>query len=269
MPPTLLGLTVSLLTVGAVFFLIERLFPAIPGQPLWRRGIRTDLAYWLFTPLITKPLTKGVTLVAVVVVAIGLGRTVGPGLAGGFGPVARQPGWLIAVEMLVLGDFIGYWTHRAFHGRRLWKFHAIHHSSTHVDWLASVRVHPLNDAASRAADAVVLLGLGFPLKGLAAYLPFLTFYAILLHANVSWTFGPLRYVLASPAFHRWHHTAEGEGLDKNFAGLFPAFDALFGTLYMPRDRQPEVFGVKNEAVPETLLAQLAYPLQRSERVRSS
>jgi sterol desaturase/sphingolipid hydroxylase (fatty acid hydroxylase superfamily) len=70
-------------------------------------------------------------------------------------------------------------------------------------------------------------------------------------------------VIASPVFHRWHHTAEDEGLDKNFAGLFPTFDALFGTLYLPRDRQPQVFGVKNEAVPETLLAQLAYPFRRS------
>jgi sterol desaturase/sphingolipid hydroxylase (fatty acid hydroxylase superfamily) len=48
---------------------------------------------------------------------------------------------------------------------------------------------------------------------LAAFVPFLTLYAILLHANVGWTFGPLRDVIASPVFHRWHHTSEDEGFD--------------------------------------------------------
>jgi sterol desaturase/sphingolipid hydroxylase (fatty acid hydroxylase superfamily) len=72
-------------------------------------------------------------------------------------------------------------------------------------------------------------------------------------------------VIASPVFHRWHHTAEDEGLDKNFAGLFPAFDALFGTLYLPAGRQPRDFGVRGEAVPETLLGQLAYPFRREKR----
>jgi sterol desaturase/sphingolipid hydroxylase (fatty acid hydroxylase superfamily) len=54
---------------------------------------------------------------------------------------------------------------------------------------------------------------------------------ILLHANLPWTFGPLRNALASPAFHRWHHTWEAEGMDRNFSGLFPWIDLLFGTFY--------------------------------------
>ena len=56
----------------------------------------------------------------------------------------------------------------------------------------------------------------------------LSFYAIFVHANVPWSFGPLRYVIATPAFHRWHHAAEEQGLNHNFAGLFPLFDLLFG-----------------------------------------
>ncbi|HET8578957.1 MAG TPA: sterol desaturase family protein, partial [Methylomirabilota bacterium] len=89
-----------------------------------------------------------------------------------------------------------------------------------------------------------------------------TFYAILLHANVPWTLGPLRYAIASPAFHRWHHTSEAEGRDKNFAGLFPLWDLLFGTFYMPRGRQPMQFGVAGDPVPEGLWAQLCYPFRR-------
>ena len=76
----------------------------------------------------------------------------------------------------------------------------------------------------------------------AAYVPFLTVYALFLHANVGWSFGPLRYFIASPTFHRWHHTTQAEGLDTKFAGLFPFWDLLFGTFHMRRAASL-VFGV--------------------------
>jgi sterol desaturase/sphingolipid hydroxylase (fatty acid hydroxylase superfamily) len=71
--------------------------------------------------------------------------------------------------------------------------------------------------------------------------------------------GPLRFVLASPAFHRWHHTSDEQGLDKNFAGLFPVWDLVFGTFYLPAE-QPTAFGVRDE-VPAGFLAQLAWPFR--------
>lgn len=61
---------------------------------------------------------------------------------------------------------------------------------------------------------------------------------------MSWDFGPLRAILASPRFHRWHHTSAEEGRDKNFAGLLPLWDILFGTYYIP-DSQPTGFGVSD------------------------
>ncbi|HEY6843585.1 MAG TPA: sterol desaturase family protein, partial [Thermoanaerobaculia bacterium] len=143
----------------------------------------------------------------------------------------------------------------------LWRFHAIHHSSESLDWLAAARVHPVNEALGRILQLVPMFLLGFDPRVVAAAVPLLTFYAVFLHANVPWDFGPLRYVIATPRFHRWHHTSESEGLDKNFAGLFPWIDVLFGTFYMP-DRQPQTFGVK-DSVPAGFLAQLAYPFRRS------
>ena len=52
----------------------------------------------------------------------------------GFGPAS--PLSLQAVLILALVDFVGYWMHRWLHGRRLWRFHAVHHSSVDLDWLA-------------------------------------------------------------------------------------------------------------------------------------
>jgi sterol desaturase/sphingolipid hydroxylase (fatty acid hydroxylase superfamily) len=143
----------------------------------------------------------------------------------------------------------------------LWKFHAIHHHSKDLDWLSAVRLHPVNDWLTRWAQVTALVVLGFSPTAVAAYVPFLTFYAVFLHANVSWGFGPLGRFVASPKFHRWHHTSEDEGLDKNFAGLLPLFDVIFGTYYMPKGRLPRAFGVKNEEIPESFWQQLAYPFR--------
>jgi sterol desaturase/sphingolipid hydroxylase (fatty acid hydroxylase superfamily) len=95
--------------------------------------------------------------------------------------------------------------------------------------------------------------------------PFNVFYSALVHANLNWTYGPLRFVFASPVFHRWHHTTQAEGLDKNFASTFPVLDVLFGTFYMPPGRLPEKFGCGDPEFPEDLLGQFFYPfaLKRS------
>jgi len=106
---------------------------------------------------------------------------------------------------------------------------------------------------------------GFEPRAVFALAPFNIAYSALVHANLKWTFGPLKYVLASPVFHRWHHTSEEEGLNKNFAGAFPWIDVLFGTFHMPPKEQPTVFGVAGSSVPESFLRQLVYPFRRSGR----
>jgi sterol desaturase/sphingolipid hydroxylase (fatty acid hydroxylase superfamily) len=90
----------------------------------------------------------------------------------------------------------------------------------------------------------------------------LTLMAILVHANLDWDWGPLRAVVVSPRFHRWHHTDEANARDNNFAGLLPLWDILFGTYYMPRDRAPQQFGTATP-VPAGLIGQLIFPFRRS------
>jgi sterol desaturase/sphingolipid hydroxylase (fatty acid hydroxylase superfamily) len=182
-------------------------------------------------------------------------------LENGFGPASRLPLWVQAILILAIGDLVGYWMHRAFHGRRLWRFHAIDHSSIDLDWLSSVRLHPVNDVVMRVAAVLPVLALGFAPIAVAGILPVLTLMAILVHANLDWDWGPLRSVIASPRFHRWHHTDEEAARDKNFAGLLPVWDIVFGTYYMPRDRTPATFGTRTP-VPAGLIGQLAFPFRR-------
>jgi len=261
----ILQIAFALVLLSVVFFLIERVMGRGRGQPLFRRGWITDVCFWFFTPLVTKVLTRA-SLIFPVLILIGLGVATADGLKTGayqgFGPLARQPFWLEIIEIYVLFDLIGYWSHRLFHRGRWWPFHAVHHSSEDLDWLSSVRVHPVNDLVSKVCQVTPFLLLGFkPVAALSAA-PFFTFYAIFVHANVDWDFGPLRYVIATPVFHRWHHCKDREAWDRNFAGLFVFWDMLFGTFYMPKGRKPENFGIP-EAFPKDFLGQLVHPFARS------
>lgn len=263
---TLIGLVVSLLVFAAVFGVIERRWPALPREGKARSGRATDIAYWFFTGLVTNRVGQICAFIVIAVLAIAFGivtdRSGLAALGHRLGPAGHQPAWLQIVEMLLVGDLLGYWTHRLFHRRRLWPFHAVHHASRELDWLSAARVHPVNEALGKIVQALPFLVLGFDARLLAAYVPAFTAYAILVHANVPWSFGSLRCVIASPAFHRWHHTSQAEGMDKNFAAMFPLWDWMFGTLYLPRGIQPVRFGVDGEPVPEGLWAQLVYPFRR-------
>jgi sterol desaturase/sphingolipid hydroxylase (fatty acid hydroxylase superfamily) len=265
--PTLISLAIGLIVLSGVFWLIERARPALPQQRRRAVDTRVDLAYWFFTPLVTRVVTRIALGAVFVAIAWRQGVTLDElrRLA-----TTRQT-WAsslpLAVQvplMLLLADLLAYGTHRLFHAKWLWPFHAIHHSSTTVDWLSSVRLHPVNDVVARVVQVLPLYWMGFNGAALAAFVPFLTFYALLLHANVNWAYGPVRYVIASPVFHRWHHTSEEEGLDRNFAGLFPFIDLAFGTFYMPEGRQPQRFGIRGGAVPDGLLGQLAHPFRRRQ-----
>jgi sterol desaturase/sphingolipid hydroxylase (fatty acid hydroxylase superfamily) len=252
--PNLLGLAIALLVLSALFGLLELRFAARPRQSIWRRERTTDFVWWFLTPFFSR-LAVIASVVALVLVGFNLQRP-------SFGApwFHHQPLFVQAIETLVLSDLLGYWSHRAFHRRPLWRIHAVHHSSRTLDWLAAARVHPLNEVLTRVLQLVPLYLAGIDPRVLAAAVPALTFYAIYLHANVSWDYGPLRTVVASPRFHAWHHTSEEEGLDRNFAGLFPWIDLLFGTFYMPAGRRPEVFGVR-DGVPGGFLGQLIFPLR--------
>jgi sterol desaturase/sphingolipid hydroxylase (fatty acid hydroxylase superfamily) len=261
--PTLAGLAIAFVVLLVVFRALEWLPRRSPRSKILRAGFRTDVLYWFFTPLFNHYVVRTVTIAAVVVFAIAVYGTVDEGqIQTGFGPLSRLPYWQQALLMLVVGDFIAYWTHRAFHGRRLWNIHAIHHSPRSLDWLAALRVHPISDIAGRLAVTLPLLALGFAPLAAAAITPVFGIFAIMLHANLDWDWGPFRSVVASPRFHRWHHTSEAEGRDKNFAGLLPVWDILFGTYYMPRDKLPQHFGT-DTPVPETFLGQMAFPFRRS------
>lgn len=256
-PPSLVELLLFFLAVGLIFGLLERIFPAARRR-IVRPGLGIDLIYWLFTPLVTKIITSFVLVVSVCGSFRLLDWPITEESLNGHGPISRQPGWLQLLEILLIGDLIGYWMHRWFHVTWLWRFHAVHHSPRHLDWISAYRMHPFNDAASRTAQTLPLLLIGFSPRLIIEFVPFIIVYVVFLHTNIRWKFGPLKYIFASPTYHRWHHSSEEQGIDVNYATMFPFWDLLFGTYYLP-DRQPERYGVKDDSVPDTFIGQMLHP----------
>jgi sterol desaturase/sphingolipid hydroxylase (fatty acid hydroxylase superfamily) len=143
------------------------------------------------------------------------------------------PRWATFAAVVFIGDFGSYWRHRLEHTRWLWPTHAIHHSDTEMTWLTLVRFHPLNRLITMVVDVGVLALLGFPSWALVANVIVRHYYGEFIHADLPWTYGPLRYVFVSPAMHRWHHARDVIGAGSNFATVFSVFDLGFGTYHVP------------------------------------
>lgn len=173
----------------------------------------------------------------------------------------NQPCLLQVVEAVILADLGFYIAHRMFHRVQwLWRFHAIHHSIEELDWLAAVRVHAFDQAVTKGASMLPLLALGFDTGAISISSGIYFWHSLLLHANVRMTFGPLRWLIASPVFHHWHHAARPDAVGQNYAGQLSFLDKLFGTLHMPEGQLPDRYGV-DASVPSGYLSQLLYPLK--------
>ncbi len=252
--------------LAGAFILLARLTPCNPSQPALRKDLLTDIYYALFIPLITR-------FARIIIVVLGMhfiffgtpASDLQHYLQHGYGPLSELPIWGQAAIIFILSDVLLYWGHRLFHRRKLWRFHAIHHSSEHLDWLSAYRFHPVNTVLTFALVDAMMVLMGFSIVAVSLFAGFNTIYSAMVHANLNWTFGPLRYVFASPVFHRWHHTSQQEGMDKNFAPTFPLLDVIFGTFYMPENRLPQAYGVPGSDIPKDFIGQMIWPLRRDRK----
>jgi sterol desaturase/sphingolipid hydroxylase (fatty acid hydroxylase superfamily) len=245
-----------------VFVPLERLLPMHPGQELFRRGWLNDLIYVIVNGWLIK-----LGLVTLLVISILVSRAILP--QSWRDAVGAQPYWLQTLEVLVIADVGFYLVHRLFHAVPwLWQFHAVHHSIEELDWLAAHRVHPIDQILTKSASLIPCFALGYSEVALAAFAVIYHWHSILLHANVRMNLGPLRWLIASPEFHHWHHSDHREAYDKNFAGQFAFLDVVFGTAHMTRGQEPTKYGC-SDPVPRTYWQQLLYPFRqwRPKKVR--
>jgi sterol desaturase/sphingolipid hydroxylase (fatty acid hydroxylase superfamily) len=232
-----------------------------PATPWWRnRGLLTDAWYWLITPFLA-PYIRMTLLIAFATFTLPFitQAELSNYINNGYGPLGSLPFWWQAAVYLLLSDFMLYWIHRIFHGAKLWRFHVIHHSAEDVDWTTAYRFHPVNLFLGPFFADVAMLYIGVSPTVLLSLAPFQTMTSLFVHANLNWTFGPLKYVIATPVFHRWHHSSPDLGGEQNFAPTFALWDVMFGTFYMPQAALPQHYGTDDPNVPEGFFQQLIYP----------
>ena len=254
----LLSCGLSFLFLLVLFRPLELAFPARASQRFFRPDWALDLCYFLGQYLVWNALV----LWALSYVA---GAIDGLTPSGFRAAVAAQPWYVQAVGVVVLSDLCVYWGHRLQHAvPLLWRFHSIHHSAEHLDWLAAHREHPLDTIYTLTLINLPALVVGFPLETLAALAAFRGLWAIYIHSNVRLPMGPLKYLFGAPQLHHWHHDRARDA--GNYANISPLVDIVFGTYRCP-DHEPERFGIA-EPLPRGYVAQLLHPLMRKDSTRS-
>lgn len=247
----------DLLLMTIIFIPIELFFPKNDQQTKFHEEWRTDLVYFIISHLFIQF----------------------------FGVVTKQPamlffGWMGLDKVhawvqqlpfiwgLLLAffttDLFQYWAHRIFHNHvYLWRFHSVHHSTQHMDWLAGSRTHFVDIFFTRAMTFIPLYILGFSIPVFNAYIIFIAIHAVLIHSNTRINFGPLKYIFTTPQYHHWHHCEDPKYYGHNFASIFPVIDIIFGTYYLPGKLWPEGTGVHESAYPKGFLKQTIYPFTKS------
>jgi sterol desaturase/sphingolipid hydroxylase (fatty acid hydroxylase superfamily) len=251
-------LSMWLAILVAIFVPLERLF-AVRPQKVFRKGIVVDLCYYFLSSLLPALLLS----VPIGLVAWAVHQAVPESL---LAATAGLPVWARVLAGLVVGDVGYYWGHRLSHEIPfLWDFHSIHHSAEELDFLVNTRAHPIDMVFGRffALVPLYVLGLAGPVGDYGTAVPVAvtligTMWGFFIHANLRWRFGPLEYLIATPAFHHWHHTRTGP-INRNYSAVMPWLDRLFGTHYLPDNQWPEAYGIKAR-LPNSLVGQLVYPL---------
>ncbi|MBU1800967.1 MAG: sterol desaturase family protein [Actinobacteria bacterium] len=257
--PYSLGLdwfVLSLFFSALVFIPLEQ-YLARRQTPVLRQGWRTDVTYFFMSHVLVQLIlilvTASTSTIAAAIAVPGIKDIVG-----------SLPGWAQFLLAVFVADLAQATLHRAYHRiSTLWKFHAVHHSSRDLDWLAGSRVHFVETVLTRSIVLLPLLVLGFSTPVVNAYVILVGLQAVVAHANIGVRFGWLEYVLVLPRYHHWHHARHVDYWDRNYAIHLPLVDMLMGSFKLPRDGSwPEEYGVlRLESVPNGIVAQHLMPFR--------
>ena len=258
--PLYLGLdffVLRLLFTGFLFIPLETIFPHRGEQGMFRYEWREDLFYYLVSSMLVQVLTWLSFMPAQTLFAMTSWTEFRAW-------VAALPFFVQLVAIMFLTDLVQYWVHRLFHQiPTLWRFHAVHHSAQHMDWMAGARMHFLEILILRGTTIFPMILLGFSQGAVNAYVLVVYLFATFAHSNLGWRLRFMEKFLVTPRFHHWHHGIEKEAIDVNFAIHFPLFDKIFGTHHMPKEgRWPEGYGISGHPVPKGYWKQFLHPFRK-------
>jgi len=171
------------------------------------------------------------------------------------------------IPQLIVGfiilDFTQWLVHNTLHRVDfLWEIHKVHHSvkDGEMDWIVSLRFSWLEIVLYKSAMFIPTVWFGLSAETLFFHAVFGTLIGHLNHANVTWDYGPLRYVFNSPRMHLYHHAYDAPATGQNFGISLSCWDWIFGTDHLPEEPCPKIGFPGVEELPNDFFGQLIWPL---------
>lgn len=235
--------------------LLERRFPYREEWQPQREDIKNDVTFMVLVQIL---LPK---ILAFLVAIKALGWLQARGIAlDGFWP-HQLPALVQAGLMILVVDFMRYWLHRASHewSPTLWRLHAVHHSPHKLYWVNVARFHPIEKSFQFLLDAAPFMLLGVSEEVLALYFICYSTNGFFQHSNVELRLGWMNYLVAGPELHRWHHSWEARESNRNYGNNIILWDLLFGSYFLPGNREVGALGLRNRDYPHDFLRQMRTP----------
>jgi sterol desaturase/sphingolipid hydroxylase (fatty acid hydroxylase superfamily) len=139
---------------------------------------------------------------------------------------------------LVVTDLYSYWSHRLSHAvPALWEMHSFHHSAEAMTFITGARHLWLETAIMSAFFPAIAVLFKTPsvIVMTALFIGFLPNGCA--HLNVRLHLGRFSTWINGPQWHRIHHSIQPEHLNRNFAAIFPIWDVLFRTAWIPTENE--------------------------------
>jgi sterol desaturase/sphingolipid hydroxylase (fatty acid hydroxylase superfamily) len=248
---------IPVLYAAAVVTLLELAFP---HRKAWRppgSEIRTDLVFMTMIQLALPPIVSFLFVFLLIEPARALNL-----------PIARLwphgwPIWVQAILMILAVDFLRYWLHRFAHENdTLWRLHSVHHSVEQLYWLNTARFHPIEKTLQMCLDSLPFLLMGVHEQVLALYYIAYASNGFFQHCNIDLRYGPLNYIVGSAETHRWHHSRVPRESNANYGNTVIVWDLLFGTWFLPNDRNVGDLGLQEREFPKTFAGMMRAPFRR-------
>ena len=154
-----------------------------------------------------------------------------------FYTISNLPFWIQLLILFVIQDFLTYWYHRYAHNSFIWRFHELHHSTVHVDWLSGARQHILESWIPIIANSVSFCLFFGDIRIAETVAGIVTVHGIYAHSNIRNKIGWLQYIVISAEMHRCHHLKDIKYQRSNYGNVLSIWDWLFGTAYYPREEE--------------------------------
>jgi sterol desaturase/sphingolipid hydroxylase (fatty acid hydroxylase superfamily) len=157
-------------------------------------------------------------------------------------------GWLYALLAWDLSMWL--WHYAAHKVRLLWCLHSPHHAPQNLN-MTVAWVHFFAEGYwSALVQVPLLMLLGVESGMLVVLMAFEVTWGTFIHAGErsfrTGRFGPARFFIITPSYHRVHHAKNPLYMDTNFCSLLPFWDWMFGTLQPLRDEVKIEYGITRE-----------------------